>query len=307
MDTYRLKQFCTIVETGSLTKAAQLLHVTHSALSKSMGALQKELHQKLLQADGRGVSITREGNQVYQNAKKLLELEHHLFHLKLGNDESKISIGMTEIFLPVLAEGIAKRNFGEEKIRLLEMSPGQIEQEVISGKIDYGITYAPVSIEGLEISEIRKFSSGCYYLEGKFDHLKISQIPFAVPALELAENPLNIQIRDGWPEALHPRNKRYFVNLLSVAIDLARRGLCAIYVPHFLMDQSNCKGENSLRLVERNLSITGIEPQTAYILRHKCRSEDSSFKRIYSIVREKLSMKHFRPFELQPRMQSLPD
>lgn len=43
MDTKRLRQFCAIAETGSLTKAAELLHITHSGFSKSMKLLQDDL------------------------------------------------------------------------------------------------------------------------------------------------------------------------------------------------------------------------------------------------------------------------
>jgi LysR family transcriptional regulator, salicylic acid-responsive activator of bsdBCD len=69
METNRLKQFCVIVETGSIVKASQLLHITHSALSKSMRCLQEEIGFSLLRRQGRGLALTEDGLHIYQRAK----------------------------------------------------------------------------------------------------------------------------------------------------------------------------------------------------------------------------------------------
>src|SRR5689334_693560 len=81
METNRLKQFCLIVETGSLVKASQLLHITHSALSKSMKFLQNEIGVSLFCSVGRGIVPTEEGLLIYKRAKDFIEQENHLFKL----------------------------------------------------------------------------------------------------------------------------------------------------------------------------------------------------------------------------------
>lgn len=65
METNRLKQFCTIVEMGSLVQAAKLLHITHSGLSKSMHILQDEIGRVLFHSAGRGIAITEAGQTVF--------------------------------------------------------------------------------------------------------------------------------------------------------------------------------------------------------------------------------------------------
>ncbi len=65
MDTNRLRQFCAIAETGSMTKASRLLHITHSGLSKSMKLLQEELGLELLRPCGRGIMLTEHGKLIY--------------------------------------------------------------------------------------------------------------------------------------------------------------------------------------------------------------------------------------------------
>ena len=66
METNRLKQFCTVKETGNLRKAANLLGISHSGLSKSMKALEEELGFPLFQSNGRGIVVTDEGLKLYE-------------------------------------------------------------------------------------------------------------------------------------------------------------------------------------------------------------------------------------------------
>jgi len=64
METDRLKYFCVIVDTGSLTKAAEVLGVSHSGLSKAMSVLQGELGFKILVPKGRGLELTEKGREL---------------------------------------------------------------------------------------------------------------------------------------------------------------------------------------------------------------------------------------------------
>ena len=47
MDLRRLKAFVTVAEHGTVSKAAQLLHITQPALSRQIDALERELGFKL--------------------------------------------------------------------------------------------------------------------------------------------------------------------------------------------------------------------------------------------------------------------
>src|SRR5579872_4865295 len=104
MDTNRLRQFCAIAESGSMTKASRLLHITHSGLSKSMKLLQEELGLILLRPSGRGLALTEQGLLIYQRAKEFLEQEERLFKIETSPLQSTIRIGAVEIFLLSLGE-----------------------------------------------------------------------------------------------------------------------------------------------------------------------------------------------------------
>ncbi|MBL7546005.1 MAG: LysR family transcriptional regulator [Bdellovibrionaceae bacterium] len=47
METDRIRHFCTVYETESLTRAAELLGITHGGLHKSLKTLEADLGVKL--------------------------------------------------------------------------------------------------------------------------------------------------------------------------------------------------------------------------------------------------------------------
>ncbi len=291
METNRLKQFCAIVETGSLTKTSQLLHITHSALSKSMKLLQEEIGISLLRPSGRGVTPTEQGLKIYQRAKFFLEQENHLFKLNKNSTTSSIKIGAVEIFLLCMGNQFKQHSFENNSITLLDLDPGNMEQLIANRQLEYGITYAPFPMEQVEIIEIGKYRLGCYYKKNMFEGQHISEIPFVVPSLALPSNPLGIKERDGWIDSLSPRNKKYSVNLLSTAIELTLQGLCAIYIPDFLANKINATHKNKEILEEYTLPRKQKNFQRAFLLRHKDQTETLIFKQLFNIVKETISYK----------------
>jgi LysR family transcriptional regulator, glycine cleavage system transcriptional activator len=58
-----LRAFDAAARTGSLTRAAESLHLTHGAISHQIKALEAELGVKLVERSGRGIRLTDEGER----------------------------------------------------------------------------------------------------------------------------------------------------------------------------------------------------------------------------------------------------
>lgn len=287
METYRLKQFCLIVETGSLTTAAKLLNVTHSSLSKSMKVLQQELDRNLLQPSGRGLSVTEQGHEIYKAAKEMLETENRLFSSHTAIHGTSVKMGSPEIFLGGLSDALCAGLFHDSSATLLDLEPGELEKRIGDRQIDFGVTYAPYPSELVEIAEIGRYRVGCFHLEGSFKGLPLNELPFVVPAQGLSNNPLGIKERDGWLESLHPRNKVYAVNLLSTGLDMTLAGACAIYIPTFVARRINAARGSGGKLVEFALPRDVKKSfHTAYAIRSRGRPEDRDFKKFCSVIRK---------------------
>ena len=74
MTPARLQSFLAIVDTGSARAAAARLHVTESAVSASLAALQQEVGSPLFERHGRGLRLTESGAVFASYARQILGL-----------------------------------------------------------------------------------------------------------------------------------------------------------------------------------------------------------------------------------------
>src|SRR5439155_17375549 len=72
MNLRRLKYFVKIVDIGSLTQAADVLHIAQPALSQQLATLEGEVRQQLLHRTKRGVTPTEAGKVLYRHAQLIL-------------------------------------------------------------------------------------------------------------------------------------------------------------------------------------------------------------------------------------------
>lgn len=74
MEIRVLRYFIEIAREGSMTAAAEVLHVSQSALSKQMKELEIELGKKLFRRGSRSVSLTDEGILLRRRAEDILDM-----------------------------------------------------------------------------------------------------------------------------------------------------------------------------------------------------------------------------------------
>ena len=79
MNIGKILSFCTIVDQGNLSKAAELLYCSQPALSKQITSLEKEIGYPLFDRNGKKLTLNKNGELLYQFGKKL---EQDLIQLK---------------------------------------------------------------------------------------------------------------------------------------------------------------------------------------------------------------------------------
>lgn len=73
IDSKQLRGFATLARTGSFTLAAKELHLSQSAVSHSMKALEQDVGCRLLDRMGKKVLLTQAGEQLLHHAQKILQ------------------------------------------------------------------------------------------------------------------------------------------------------------------------------------------------------------------------------------------
>ena len=72
MDLRQLRYFAGIVQAGSISRAADQLHVAQSALSHHLASLEAELEAQLVTRGPKGIQLTEAGSVLYRHAEAIL-------------------------------------------------------------------------------------------------------------------------------------------------------------------------------------------------------------------------------------------
>jgi DNA-binding transcriptional LysR family regulator len=280
METNRLKQFCVVYETRNLRKAAELLNMSHSALSKSLKVLQSELDLQLLDQQGRNIVVTKAGHEFVLKARALLELEKKIL-LRTPEVAPVFRIGSFESFSTHALGMRWGKYFSDQALQINELSSGQLEQAVAENRIDAAITYEPIPTKDLEFIFLGKVTMGIYHRKGEFKNMEFEQLPFVAPLIPMVGTPSSAKGLDGWPEHELPRNVQYRVDLMESGLALVRSGLAAIFIPDFVARAQNEALSSAYSLVERAYpsSLKKIDRRVFLI----CRTGDQKQDRIASL------------------------
>lgn len=151
MDLRQLRYFITIVEMGSLSKAAHQLRVAQPALSQHVRNMELDLGIDLLFRSSQGVKPTEAGETLVRHARLILgqlEVAREEIRRAQGEPEGEVRFGMPGtvsqlMCVPLLSE--ARRRFPKIKLCVAEAMSGFVSDWLREGKIDIGILYRSVA------------------------------------------------------------------------------------------------------------------------------------------------------------------
>ena len=285
METNRLRQFCVVYETKNLRKAAEILYMSHSALSKSLKVLQDEIGIQLLQQDGRGILVTEAGKEFVHKAQALLDLEKKVL-ARTDHFAGQFKVGSFESFSTHLLGMAWSKYFGDLSLQIHELSSGHLEQAVLEGAIDAAITYEPVPLREVEFVSLGKVTMGIYHRKNYFKKINFAELPFVAPLIPSVGMPSSAKGLDGWPEHEFPRNVKYRVDLMESALALARSGQAAIFIPDFVAKSQNHALADDYKLVERAYpsAVKKIDRRIFLIVKAS-RQKEKHIKRLIEMIK----------------------
>jgi len=110
LELVSLRTLIAVAETGGMTRAANSLHMTQSAVSMQMKRLEEQLSVQLLKRDGRKVVVTVEGDRLISYGRRLLEINNEAMRsLKEPLYDASITCGVSgdivHPYLPKILQG----------------------------------------------------------------------------------------------------------------------------------------------------------------------------------------------------------
>ncbi|QTE83132.1 LysR family transcriptional regulator [Shewanella algae] len=168
MDLKVVRYFIEIVDAGGFAKAAEKIHLTQPALSKSIRQLEQDLDLVLLERGKRGSQLrpTAAGEVVYRHGQELLNVRRNMLRelaaqRSLNSGELHLGLaplGSAELFAPVIARFRSRY----PKVQMHLLVRGGVEQTA-----------------ALKKGEI-ELATGIISFEDEFDGIRIRRDPMVV-------------------------------------------------------------------------------------------------------------------------------
>jgi LysR family transcriptional regulator, nitrogen assimilation regulatory protein len=152
VDLKQLEYFVRVVELGSFTRAAAMLHVAQPALSRQVRQLELELRTPLLVRNGRGVTTTPSGERLLEHGRGILrQVARAKQDIEDANTKraGRIAIGMPASIAEALTTPLIerlRRELADATITVLQGRSTQLQEWLWSGRLDMAVLFdAPAS------------------------------------------------------------------------------------------------------------------------------------------------------------------
>jgi LysR family transcriptional regulator, nitrogen assimilation regulatory protein len=190
MDLRQLRYFVGAVQAGSLTRAANQLHVAQSALSHHLANLEAELDTQLVIRGRKGIALTEAGGVLYRHAETILrQLESAKRATKnaVNLPSGRVAIGFPGVLAPLLSYALFMRvrtAYPQIVLNIIESNSSLVRERVINGRLDIAMLYADEGERGFAVEPLA--SEELFYVTADLDTSPIglgdaAQRPLLIP------------------------------------------------------------------------------------------------------------------------------
>ncbi|TYP73029.1 LysR family transcriptional regulator [Paenibacillus methanolicus] len=158
MTLFQFEVFLAIVQTGSFTRAGELLNASQSGVSHTIGDLEKELGTTLFARHRNGVKLTDAGEQILAHAREIIHHTEQITQVAAasrGVNSGTIRIGAFPSFsahaIPGIFQAFRSLYPGVELI-LFEGSYAEVEAWIRAGVVDLG--FLAEARDGLDMVQL---------------------------------------------------------------------------------------------------------------------------------------------------------
>jgi DNA-binding transcriptional LysR family regulator len=149
MELEPLKLFLHVAATGSFSRAATLASSTQSAVSKRIGALERQLDARLFERTGRGARLTPAGRRLLPRAEALTAEVDRL--AEFVADDARSVAGVVRLSVqpsvswPLVGDlvAVARQRHPHLRLQIAEGPTRQIEESLADGRVDLGVVSLP--------------------------------------------------------------------------------------------------------------------------------------------------------------------
>ncbi|MFL9925245.1 LysR substrate-binding domain-containing protein [Herbaspirillum lusitanum] len=147
MELRQLRYFVAIVDHGSLSRAARVLHIAQPALTQQIHQLEEEMDAQLLHRSAQGVIATDAGKTFYEHAQAILkQVQDAKSAVAQSTDKPSgtVALGIPQsvsnaLALPLLTA--VRSTYPEITLQLTEELTGNLITQLKSGRINLAVLF----------------------------------------------------------------------------------------------------------------------------------------------------------------------
>lgn len=143
-DLDQLRTFVVVLDAGSFTAAAPLVHLSQSAVSEQIRKLEQRAGQPLLARGKTGVRATPAGLRLQAHAARILAMaDEALRDLRGVPLDGELRLALTDYFRPRDVAGLLRRlnqRYPQVRLHVAIMKSGEVEAACAQGEYDLGLT-----------------------------------------------------------------------------------------------------------------------------------------------------------------------
>lgn len=144
MDLRQLRNFVAVAEQGNISRVARKIHLTQSALSRQIKALEDRVGRPLLERRAHSIRLTPTGELLLREGRELLQYaDRVLERVRVAGSGVRLRIG----YAPSLAAGILSAAVGTftqshpmARVDLLDLSSAEMLAGLENGSLDVAVS-----------------------------------------------------------------------------------------------------------------------------------------------------------------------
>lgn len=146
LDTGLLRAFVAVAETGGMTSAGNVLHLTQAAVSQQIKRLEEHLGCELIRRDRRGLGLTDAGERLFGRAKRFLALNDEIWtEMTTTAFTGEVRLGvpydLVAVYLPAVLRQFSRAH-AQVEITLVCKSSVILAAAVAAGELDLAVVEA---------------------------------------------------------------------------------------------------------------------------------------------------------------------
>jgi DNA-binding transcriptional LysR family regulator len=160
MDIRQLRYFVGVATAGSLTQAAETLHVAQPALSQQIRKLERALGEQLMLRHSRGISLTEAGSRLLSHARFILEqLEQAQLDIAelSGQPRGIVRVGMprsaSDLFGIELLVRV-RRLYPDLRVAVIDRVSEELNELLANNELDLCLTFVRPEQNGLDVEPL---------------------------------------------------------------------------------------------------------------------------------------------------------